>query len=104
MAGQDSPHDGAGWERLRSKADTELRPEGNMAGKGLPGRGHSLGLSRQRGKWGAGHRRELREAGEPAGKKHYKEGRSPLMPQHGGKEASPQDFKSESGQMCMLER
>lgn len=40
----------------------------------------------------------------PAGKKHYKGGRSPLTTHHGGKEASPRDFKPESDQMCMLER
>lgn len=55
-----------------------------MEGKGLAGKGHSLGLLRQRGKWGAGHWRDHRELVEAGGsaererekkKKHCKGGR-----------------------------
>lgn len=49
----DSAQDAAGWERLSSKANTALRPEGNRAGKGPPGRGRSLGLPRQKGEMGS---------------------------------------------------
>lgn len=80
----DSLHNGAGWQRLSIKVATELRPQGNMEGKGLAGRGHSLGLLRQRGKWGAGHWRDHRELVEAGGsaerekkkkKKHCKGGK-----------------------------
>lgn len=77
----DSLHNGAGWQRLSIKVATELRPQGNMEGKGLAGRGRLLGLLRQRGKCGAGHwrdHRELVKAGGSAEKqtnKHCKGGR-----------------------------
>lgn len=48
-----SAQDAAGWERLSSKEDTALRPEDSRAGKEPPGRGHSLGLPRQKGEMGS---------------------------------------------------
>lgn len=94
----DSPQDAAGWKRLSSKADTALRPEGSMAVRDPQAEGTHWACQGKRGKWGASHWRdhwELREAGDPQEKKHFEEGRSPLMSRHEGKEASSRDFKPE---------
>lgn len=70
----DSPRGGAEWERLRSQAATELRPEGYMAGKGPLARGHPLSLPSKEGNG------EQATGGTTGNRrKGCKRGRGPLM-------------------------